>query len=159
MNDSGISKLSVLVAALVGIAGSCGHSCGSGLCSQWWQWWLVVAWASCGGGGGSGCGCYGAGKCCGHCAVMVAAWMTVAGCGWQLFVCFCWWLVALARVGGGGGGCGCKAGVGLVVIFCCDCGGSWGGSFVVNVAYGCYCIWGLAVECRCIGCSGKGCWR
>jgi hypothetical protein len=52
----------------------------------------------------------------------------------------CWWLVALARAGGGGGGCGCKAGVGLVVIFCCDCSGSRGGSFVVNVAYSCYCI-------------------
>ncbi len=41
----------------------------------------------------------------------------------------CWGLVALARAGGGGGGCGCKAGVGLVVIFCCDFGGSRGGSF------------------------------
>jgi hypothetical protein len=42
------------VAVLVGIGGSCGHSCGSGLCSQRWQWRLVVAWASCGGGGGGG---------------------------------------------------------------------------------------------------------
>ena len=35
------------------------------------------------GGGGGYCvgGCYGTGKCCGHCAVMVAAWMTVAGRG------------------------------------------------------------------------------
>ncbi len=56
INDSGISKLSVVVAALVGIGGSCGHSCGRGLCSQRWQWQLVVAWASCGGGGGGGGG-------------------------------------------------------------------------------------------------------
>jgi hypothetical protein len=35
IDDSGISKLSVVVAALVGISGSWGHSCGSGLCSQW----------------------------------------------------------------------------------------------------------------------------
>ena len=48
--------------------------------------------------------------------------------------------MVLARVGGGGGGCGCKAGIGLVVIFCCDFGGGRGGSFVVNVAYGRYCI-------------------
>ncbi len=35
------------------------------------------------GGGGGYCvsGCYGAGKCCGHRAVMVAALMTVAGRG------------------------------------------------------------------------------
>ncbi len=46
----------------------------------------------------------------------------------------------MARVGGGGGDCGCKAGVVLVVIFCCDCGGVHGGSLVVNVAYGCYCV-------------------
>jgi hypothetical protein len=52
----------------------------------------------------------------------------------------CWQSVALARVSGGGGGCGCEAGVGLVVIFCCDCGGSRVGSFVVNVAYGHYCV-------------------
>jgi hypothetical protein len=127
IDDSGISKLSVVRAALVCIGGSCGHSCGSGLFSQWWQWRLVVAWASCGGGGrgggskvngggrgsghsnlglpdgsgsfGCGCvvgckgtgngggggycvgGCYGAGKCCGHRAVMVVVWMTVAGRG------------------------------------------------------------------------------
>ncbi len=49
--------------------------------------------------------------------------------------------MALARAGGGGGGCSCEAGVlGLVVIFCCDCGGGRGGSFVVNVAYGHYCV-------------------
>jgi hypothetical protein len=46
----------------------------------------------------------------------------------------------VARAGGGGGGCGCEAGVGLVVIFCCDCRGGRGGSFDVNVAYSCYCI-------------------
>ncbi len=80
INNSGISKLSVVVAALVGIGGRCGHSCSSGLCSQQWQWQLVVAWASSGGSVGGGCGCYGAGKCCGHRAVMVAAWMTVDGC-------------------------------------------------------------------------------
>jgi hypothetical protein len=56
IDDSGISKLSVVVAALVGIGGSCGHSCGSGLCSQRWRWQLVAAWASCGGGGGGGGG-------------------------------------------------------------------------------------------------------
>ncbi len=35
------------------------------------------------GGGGGYCvgGCYGTGKCCGHRAVMVVAWMTVAGHG------------------------------------------------------------------------------
>ncbi len=60
-------------------------------------------------------------------------------------------------MGGGGGGCGCKAGVGLVVIFCCDCGGSCGGSFVVNVVYGRYCVLGLVVERGRIGCGGKGC--
>ncbi len=54
INDSGISKLSDVVAALVGIGGSWGHSCGSGFCSQRWQWQLVVAWASFGGGGGGG---------------------------------------------------------------------------------------------------------
>jgi hypothetical protein len=48
--------------------------------------------------------------------------------------------VALARAGGGGGGCCCKAGVGLVVIFSCDCGGGHGDSFVVNVDYGRYCV-------------------
>jgi hypothetical protein len=52
----------------------------------------------------------------------------------------------LLAVGGGGKGgrwwwwLRCKAGVGLVVIFCCDCGGGRGGSFVVNVAYGLYCV-------------------
>ncbi len=34
-----------------------------------------------GGGGYCMCGCYGAGKCRGHCAVTVAAWMTVASRG------------------------------------------------------------------------------
>ena len=48
--------------------------------------------------------------------------------------------MALARAGGGSGGCGCKASVGLVVIFCCECGGGCGGSFVVSVAYDCYSI-------------------
>ncbi len=50
----------------VAIGGSLG-SCGGG--------------GSGGGDGGGGCGCYGAGKCCGHRAVMVVAWMTVAGRG------------------------------------------------------------------------------
>jgi hypothetical protein len=54
---------------------------------------------------------------------------------------YCWQSVAVARAGGGGSGCDCKASVGLVVIFCCDCSGGRGGSFVVNVAYyGCYCV-------------------
>ncbi len=54
IDDSGSSKLSVVVAALVGIGVSGGHSCGSAFGSQWRQWRLVVAWASCGGGGGGG---------------------------------------------------------------------------------------------------------
>ncbi len=63
INDSGISKLTVVVAALVGIGGSCGHSCGSGLCSQRWQRQLVVAWASCGvDSGGSGSKVNGGGR-------------------------------------------------------------------------------------------------
>jgi hypothetical protein len=44
----------------------------------------VVGCKGTGNGGGGGCcvgGCYGAGKCCGHRAVMVAAWMTVASRG------------------------------------------------------------------------------
>ncbi len=56
----------------------------------------VVGCKGTGNGGGGGycmCGCYGAGKCCGHRAVMVAAWMTVAGRGRQWFA-----------VGGGGKG-------------------------------------------------------
>ncbi len=63
--------------------------------------------------------------------------------GWPGMTVICAFLLAVGGVGkggGGGGGCGCKAGVGLVVIFCCDCGGGRGGSFVVNVAYGCYCV-------------------
>jgi hypothetical protein len=44
----------------------------------------VVGCKGTGDGGGGGycmCGCYGAGKCYGHPAVMVAVWMTVAGHG------------------------------------------------------------------------------
>ncbi len=49
-------------------------------------------------------------------------------------------MVVARAGGGGGGGCRCKGSVGLVVIFCWDGGGDCGGSFVVNVAYGHYCV-------------------
>ncbi len=38
IDDSGRGKLSVVMAALVGIGGSGGHSCGSGFGSQWQKW-------------------------------------------------------------------------------------------------------------------------
>jgi hypothetical protein len=100
---------------------------GGGLGKFWWRWrwwlWLLWRWQA-------------LWPLCGHgCGVDDSGWP------WMTVVCaFFWQFVALATAGGGGGGCGCKASVGLVVIFCCDCGGGRGDSFVVNVAYGHYCV-------------------
>ncbi len=63
--------------------------------------------------------------------------------GWPWMIVVCAFFVAVGGVGKGGRWwwwLRLQAGVGLVVIFCCDCGGSHGGSFVVNVAYGRYCV-------------------